>query len=268
VTNSFTPETRVLLADGTTKPIKDIRDGDQVLSTDENTDTSEPETVTAQITGTGTKHLVKITLTTDTTAAPTTSSVTATDGHPFWVPALHEWINATDLHAGQWLRTAAGTQVQITAVTRWTQHATVHNLTVSDLHTYYVLAGATPVLVHNSNCPLYTVGGPRVRPGKDIDVDADGFVNGPTAEQLKSLDVQGLSTFDSVENASRIGLKGQVRTPTGPLPDGLGVIADGRGVGGPRALGHHTIYPTRRMSFDEYVGLIQGMNWQNIGKKL
>jgi RHS repeat-associated protein len=153
VTNSFTPETRVLLADGTTKPIKDIRDGDQVLSTDENTDTTEPETVTAQITGTGTKHLVKITLTTDPPAALTTSSVTATDGHPFWVPALHEWINATDLHAGQWLRTAAGTHVQITAVTRWTQQATVHNLTVSDLHTYYVLAGQTPVLVHNSGCP-------------------------------------------------------------------------------------------------------------------
>lgn len=69
--------------------------------------------------------------------------------------------------------------------------------------------------------------------------------------KLKSLNVQGLSTFDSVENASRIGLKGQVRTPTGP-----------------RALGHHTGYPTRRMPFDEYVALIQGMDWQNMGKKL
>ena len=27
------------------------------------------------------------------------------------------------------------------------------NFTVADLHTYYVLAGQTPVLVHNSNCP-------------------------------------------------------------------------------------------------------------------
>ncbi|WP_158100378.1 hypothetical protein, partial [Streptomyces thermovulgaris] len=54
--------------------------------------------------------------------------------------------------AGQWLKTSAGTHVQITAVNRWTtQHATVHNLTVNNLHTYYVLAGGTPVLVHNSN---------------------------------------------------------------------------------------------------------------------
>lgn len=35
---------------------------------------------------------------------------------------------------------------------RWTsQDSTVHNLTVGELHTYYVVAGATPVLVHNCN---------------------------------------------------------------------------------------------------------------------
>lgn len=30
--------------------------------------------------------------------------------------------------------------------------ADMSNLTVADLHSYYVLAGTTPVLVHNSNC--------------------------------------------------------------------------------------------------------------------
>ncbi|MEV6675196.1 hypothetical protein [Streptomyces sp. NPDC051162] len=146
--------------------------------------------------------------------------------------------------------------------------ARTYNLTVEDLHTYYVLAGTTAVLVHNSSCPLHTVGGPRVRPGKDIDVDAGGFVRAPTEGELKALDVQGLSTFDTTANASRVGLKGQVRSPEGPLPDGLGVISDGKGVGGTRALGHHTIYPTRRMSFDEYVELIKGMKWENVGVKL
>ncbi|MBG0853375.1 hypothetical protein I2W78_16345 [Streptomyces spinoverrucosus] len=44
------------------------------------------------------------------------------------------------------------TYVQITAIERRTaQDATVHNLTVSDVHTYYALAGTTPVLVHNTN---------------------------------------------------------------------------------------------------------------------
>ncbi|MGM7443433.1 polymorphic toxin-type HINT domain-containing protein, partial [Streptomyces tunisiensis] len=70
--------------------------------------------------------------------------------HPFWVPELGTWLDATDLQPGQWLQTSAGTYVQITAIERWTTPGTtVHNLTVGDTHTYYVLAGATPVLVHN-----------------------------------------------------------------------------------------------------------------------
>jgi hypothetical protein len=36
----------------------------------------------------------------------------------------------------------------------------MYNLTVEQLHTYYVLAGATPVLVHNSDCsePIAVIG--------------------------------------------------------------------------------------------------------------
>ncbi|MFI1539823.1 hypothetical protein [Streptomyces anandii] len=34
------------------------------------------------------------------------------------------------------------------------QHTRTYNLTVDDLHTYYVLAGETPILVHNAGgCP-------------------------------------------------------------------------------------------------------------------
>ncbi|MFC0098391.1 polymorphic toxin-type HINT domain-containing protein [Micromonospora marina] len=75
----------------------------------------------------------------------------ATDNHPFWVAGLDEWVDAANLRAGQWLRTSAGTHVQISATRQWTEPAQVHNLTVDDIHTYYVLAGNTPVLVHNCN---------------------------------------------------------------------------------------------------------------------
>ncbi|WP_409471574.1 polymorphic toxin-type HINT domain-containing protein [Streptomyces sp. HC307] len=147
--NSFVPGTQVLMADGTTKPIEQVENGDKVLATDPETGETAVETVTAEIVGEGVKHLVKMTI---ATGKDTTAEVTATDGHPFWVPELGEWIDAKDLQAGEWLRTSAGTYVQITAVERWTtRRSTVHNLTVSDLHTYYVLAGATPVLVHNCN---------------------------------------------------------------------------------------------------------------------
>ncbi|WP_307624200.1 polymorphic toxin-type HINT domain-containing protein [Streptomyces sp. V3I7] len=149
--NSFTPDTRVLMADGKAKKIEDVEIGDEVLATDPETGDTKTETVTAEIKGNGVKHLVKVAVDVDGKKGSKTASVTATDGHPFWVAELGEWIKATDLHSGEWLRTSAGAYVQITAVKRWTVlRATVHNLTVSDLHTYYVLAGATPVLVHNS----------------------------------------------------------------------------------------------------------------------
>ncbi|WP_432247283.1 polymorphic toxin-type HINT domain-containing protein [Streptomyces sanyensis] len=148
--NSFLPGTKVLMADGTTKPIDQVKGGDKVIATDEKTGETRVETVTAEIKGEGLKHLVKVTIDTDGPAGEATAEVTATDGHPFWVPELGKWIDATDLKPGQWLRTSAGTYVQIAAVKRWTSPgATVHNLTVSDAHTYYVVAGATPVLVHN-----------------------------------------------------------------------------------------------------------------------
>ncbi|MGF2212079.1 polymorphic toxin-type HINT domain-containing protein [Streptomyces albidoflavus] len=79
--------------------------------------------------------------------APTT--LTATDGHPFWVPQLDTWIDAADLNTGQYLRTSAGTRIQITAITQRTTQATVHNLTVAGTHTYYVVARTASVLVHN-----------------------------------------------------------------------------------------------------------------------
>jgi RHS repeat-associated protein len=146
--NSFLPGTHVLMADGTTKPIEDVRNGDKVTATDPETGETAVETVTAEIQGTGVKHLVKVAIATG--KGDRTAEVTATEGHPFWVPELGRWTDATDLRAGEWLRTSAGTYVQVTAVERWTTlRAVVHNLTVSDLHTYYVVAGATPVLVHN-----------------------------------------------------------------------------------------------------------------------
>ncbi|SCF30097.1 intein C-terminal splicing region/intein N-terminal splicing region/RHS repeat-associated core domain-containing protein [Micromonospora chokoriensis] len=148
--NSFVPGTKVLMADGSTKPIEDVKPGDKVQVTDPETGRVEVETVTAAITGEGVKHLVKVTIDTDGDRGSDTAEVTATDGHPFWVPELDEWVDATDLRSGQMLRTSAGTLVQITAIERWsTEWATVHNLTVANTHTYYVIAGTTPVLVHN-----------------------------------------------------------------------------------------------------------------------
>lgn len=139
------------MADGTAKDIKDVDIGDEVLATDPETGETRAETVTAEIKGKGLKHLVRVSIDIDGEKGKRTASIVATDGHPFWVPELGEWIDATHLKEGEWLRTSAGTLIQIAAVKRWTSlNDTVHNITVSDLHTYYVLAGAVPLLVHNA----------------------------------------------------------------------------------------------------------------------
>ncbi|MEV3971148.1 polymorphic toxin-type HINT domain-containing protein [Streptomyces sp. NPDC050698] len=166
VGNSFTPHTKVLMADGSTKRIKDVDIGDKVLATDPETGETKVETVTAEIKGKGVKHLVKITVDIDGKKGSKTASVTATDGHPFWVPELGEWVDATDLKAGEWLRTRAGSRVQVASVKRWTTGlATVHNLTVRDLHTYYVVAGDRSLLVHNMA---------GRKPGQRPNYDAEG----------------------------------------------------------------------------------------------
>jgi hypothetical protein len=151
--NSFTPGTPVLLADGSRRAIGQLREGDRVLSTDPVRNLTTGKAVTGIITGAGTRHLVDVTVDTDGDAGSATGTVTATHNHPFWVSDARAWINADDLKPGQELRTAIGGQVRIEGVSRRTVQAQVLNLSVADFHTYYVLSGDTPVLVHNQCIP-------------------------------------------------------------------------------------------------------------------
>ncbi|WP_317790446.1 polymorphic toxin-type HINT domain-containing protein [Actinoplanes sichuanensis] len=139
--NSFLPGTPVLLADGSHRAIDDLDVGDEVLASDPVSGFTAARPVIGTIVGSGDKKLVDITI--------DGSTITATHNHPFWVPALSEWVDAENLVAQQWLRTSSGTLAQISAVQHRPAQAVVHNLTVADLHTFYVLAGDTPVLVHN-----------------------------------------------------------------------------------------------------------------------
>jgi DNA polymerase II large subunit len=126
----------VVMSDGSVKAIEDVKVGDKVVATDPTTGKTTSEAVTDTITGTGEKHLVRITIDVDGKRGGKTGVVTATDHHPFWVPALKRWVDAGKLKPGMWLQTGAGTYVQITAIRAWTQHRQVHNLTVDRTHTY------------------------------------------------------------------------------------------------------------------------------------
>ncbi|WP_346114042.1 polymorphic toxin-type HINT domain-containing protein [Nonomuraea maheshkhaliensis] len=148
--NSFRGETLVLMADGSHKAIKDIRPGDRVVATDPVSGQTVAKEVTDTIFGAGAKELVQISVRLENGSGTAETSIVATAGHPFWVPSLQEWVDATYLQPGTWLRTSAGTWVKVTSVKRWTAAQQVYNLTVADVHTYYVGVGGVSVLVHNA----------------------------------------------------------------------------------------------------------------------
>lgn len=146
--NSFIPGTPVLLADGSTIPIEDVEVGDEVHAFDPRTGEKGSRPVTDLIRGQGKKTLVTVTA---IDQDGDTGSITATDEHPFWAPKRAQWVDAIDLTSGTWLRTSAGTWAQVTAVkVHESANQKVRNLTVSDLHTYYIRVGTFFVLVHNT----------------------------------------------------------------------------------------------------------------------
>ncbi|GAA3807065.1 ricin-type beta-trefoil lectin domain protein [Streptomyces phyllanthi] len=150
--HSFLPGTKVLMDDGTTKPIEKVKNGDKIVTTDTETNKNKVKAVTATITSEDDKAFTILTVATgkdDGDGRPNSSKLTATDHHPFWVPALRQWVEAGELLPGQWLRTSAGTHVQITAVAHYTERQRTHDLTITGIHTYYVVAGGTSALVHN-----------------------------------------------------------------------------------------------------------------------
>ncbi|WP_173153295.1 Hint domain-containing protein [Phytohabitans suffuscus] len=148
-TSSFVAGTRVLLAGGQSRAIQDLGTGDRVVAADPIGGGTGARAVTATITSAGAKRLVEVTVDADGSAGDKTATLSATDGHRFWVPQLKSWVPARALEPGLWLSGAAGVLVEILAVYRHTEAIRVHNLTVAGYHSYYVLAGDTPVLVHN-----------------------------------------------------------------------------------------------------------------------
>ncbi len=145
--HSFDPDTRVLMADGTTRPIKDVKPGDKVTSTDPATGTNEAKQVTL-LHNNHDSDLADVTVKDSKTGKSTVLHTTW--HHPFWNADAKAWTEAADLKPGTHLRAADGeTAQQVTAVKIWTGLHWMRDLTVADTHTYYVVTESTPVLVHN-----------------------------------------------------------------------------------------------------------------------
>ncbi|WP_338686578.1 polymorphic toxin-type HINT domain-containing protein [Streptomyces acidiscabies] len=142
----FLAGTRVLMADHSTKNIESVQVSDLVMATNPVTGFTAARTVTRLIITEHDKHFNELTLATQRG----TEHLTATNEHPFWSPSAGTWVSTERLRPGATLRTVDGTTVTVRHNRPFEQIARTYNLTVADLHTYYVLAGNTPVLVHNS----------------------------------------------------------------------------------------------------------------------
>ncbi|WP_147397536.1 polymorphic toxin-type HINT domain-containing protein [Amycolatopsis panacis] len=142
--NSFVPDTSVLMADNTHRPIKDVRPGALVTATDPKTHITSVRAVDAVITGSGLKHLVKITI--------DSGNIRVTAAHPIWLEARGGWVDAGLVRVGDLLTDSTGAVHAVRAVETWDESTPVYNLTVASVHTYYVSAGSEDVLVHNAGC--------------------------------------------------------------------------------------------------------------------
>ncbi|MFI9388576.1 RHS repeat-associated core domain-containing protein [Kutzneria sp. NPDC052558] len=143
--NSFAGDTPVLMANGSVKPIRDVKVGDEVANA------APGDSVTQ-------RHVVTAVHVTDTDTDFVSLSVTSPDGHKaimvtahhlFWNATAHIWTEAADLKVGDRLEGIGVAQVVVSGSWRFTSSVRTYNLSIDALHSYYVVVGDAPVLVHN-----------------------------------------------------------------------------------------------------------------------
>ncbi|MFI5936340.1 LamG-like jellyroll fold domain-containing protein [Actinoplanes sp. NPDC051494] len=148
---SFTPDTHVVMADGTTKPIKDVKIGDRVRATDPASGLTGSRLVTAA----HVNHDRDLTDLTVKTRRGGKAVLHTTRHHKLWNSTTGTWVSASDLASGNTLHSGI-LRTTVSEVRDFRGAQDMHDLTVAELHTYYVLAGSSPVLVHN--CGLDNAG--------------------------------------------------------------------------------------------------------------
>ncbi|MGC9501868.1 polymorphic toxin-type HINT domain-containing protein [Streptomyces sp. WG7] len=144
----FLAGTKVLMADGSRKNIESIRPGETVTATDPDTGQTQAHVVEDLIVTDQDQSFSELTIST----SHGFETLTATHEHPFWSPSRAEWVEAGDLQPGTTLRTLNGAPATVQENRPFIDQARTYNLTVEVLHTFYVLAGDTPILVHNDVC--------------------------------------------------------------------------------------------------------------------
>lgn len=136
----FVAGTPVTMADGSSKPIEQVKEGEEVLSRDEATGKTSTKRVEKTFRRTADETLVL--------HFENGSIVEATTEHPFYVEGKG-FVAAKALSVGTCIVTRAGPPAKLARVIRRHQTVTVYNFEVADFHTYFVGTAGGGCLVHN-----------------------------------------------------------------------------------------------------------------------
>jgi len=144
----FVAGTPVQMADGTTKPIEEIKEGDTVATRDPSTGKTETKQVVRTF-----KHPAHETITvqlTDSQTGEVVDTLTATPEHPFFVPGQGA-IPLGQLGIGTQVVTRSGPALVIASLVKHAhpQGVSVYNFEVEDDHTYFVGTASGGAWVHN-----------------------------------------------------------------------------------------------------------------------
>jgi len=138
---SFSADTEVVMATGALRPISQIEVGNLVMAADPETGKSGPR----QVTAVWPHHDDLVDLLVQG------GSITTTEDHEFWNVTDQAWQESQHLDAGDQLLSADGDLVTVVGLDWTTSHFSIaYDLTIDDLHTYYVSVADTDVLVHNT----------------------------------------------------------------------------------------------------------------------
>ena len=135
---SFVEDTQVLMCDGSTRPIENVREGDWVLAMDTRNGNIECQQVSDPYRNEN-RILMEVSLSSGET-------ITTTPNHPFYVKGSG-FVRVDQLLVGDELASADETYVTVEGVHRAGVSA-VYNFGVSEHHNYFV-GTKSPVLVHN-----------------------------------------------------------------------------------------------------------------------
>jgi SCP1.201-like deaminase/Pretoxin HINT domain len=99
-----------------------------------------------------------------TISVATTTVLHTTQHHPLWNRTANTWVNAADLELGDEFKTDEGATAEVVSVTNFTGAQDMRDLTVADVHTYYVSVAGATILVHNNDTdPCRSVADARSR---------------------------------------------------------------------------------------------------------